>query len=100
MPEKGYGNGLEENKHGVHTGLPVTMHYQMFGYINKSCACRRRLYLYFGKIFKSTGTLRHTLPRSTTNFCCHVTLAQHREHVTTRKLQTTEEGLKYRVENS
>ncbi len=31
---------------------------------------------------------RHTLPRSTTNFCRHITLTSHRDHVTSRKLQT------------
>ncbi len=31
--------------------------------------------------------------------CRHVTFTPHREHVTTRKLQTTEEGLKYLVES-
>ena len=34
------------------------------------------------------------------DFCHHVTLTPHREHTTARKLQTTEEGLKYQVESS
>ena len=31
-------------------------------------------------------------PRSTTNFCHHVTLTPHRDYVTTRKLQKTEDA--------
>ena len=42
---------------------------------------------------------RHTLPRSTTSFCHHVTLTPHRDHMTIRKLQTTKEGLMHRVES-